>query len=70
MTGDEREQLHERHDASDFELRTEDKIAESPGRLRRAGRRDLAPVAVEKVGREHLQPLTGEGLLSPCMTRW
>ena len=26
MTGDEREQLHERHDASDFELRTEDKI--------------------------------------------
>jgi len=27
MTGDEREQLHERHDASDFELRTEDKIA-------------------------------------------
>lgn len=27
MAGDEREQLHERHDASDFELRTEDKIA-------------------------------------------
>jgi GST-like protein len=27
LTGDEREQLHERHDASDFELRTEDKIA-------------------------------------------
>ena len=26
LTGDEREQLHERHDASDFELRTEDKI--------------------------------------------
>jgi len=26
MTGDEREQLHERHDASDFQLRTEDKI--------------------------------------------
>jgi GST-like protein len=26
MTGDEREQLRERHDASDFELRTEDKI--------------------------------------------
>jgi GST-like protein len=27
LTGDEREQLHERHDASDFDLRTEDKIA-------------------------------------------
>jgi len=27
LTGDEREQLHERHDRSDFELRTEDKIA-------------------------------------------
>lgn len=27
MSGDEREQLHERHDASDFELRTEDKVA-------------------------------------------
>ena len=26
MSGDESEQLHERHDASDFELRTEDKI--------------------------------------------
>jgi GST-like protein len=26
LTGDESEQLHERHDASDFELRTEDKI--------------------------------------------
>ena len=26
MTGDESEQLHERHDSSDFELRTEDKI--------------------------------------------
>ena len=27
LSGDESEQLHERHDASDFELRTEDKIA-------------------------------------------
>jgi GST-like protein len=26
LTGEESEQLHERHDASDFELRTEDKI--------------------------------------------
>jgi len=26
LTGDESEQLHERHDASDFDLRTEDKI--------------------------------------------
>ncbi len=26
LTGDESEQLHERHDSSDFELRTEDKI--------------------------------------------
>jgi GST-like protein len=26
LTGDEREQLHERHDASDFELRTQDKL--------------------------------------------
>ena len=26
LTGDEREQLHERHDASDFDLRTEDRI--------------------------------------------
>jgi len=30
LTGDEREQLHERHDASDFELRTEDKIQRTP----------------------------------------
>jgi GST-like protein len=27
LSGDEREQLHERHDASDFELRTEDRIS-------------------------------------------
>ena len=26
LTGDESEQLHERHDASDFELRTQDKL--------------------------------------------
>ncbi|MEA3079642.1 MAG: GSH-dependent disulfide-bond oxidoreductase, partial [Sphingomonadales bacterium] len=26
LSGDESEQLHERHDASDFDLRTEDKI--------------------------------------------
>jgi len=26
LTGDESEQLHERHDASDFDLRTEDKV--------------------------------------------
>ena len=30
MTGDESEQLHERHDASDFELRTEDRIHRTP----------------------------------------
>jgi GSH-dependent disulfide-bond oxidoreductase len=30
MTGDASEQLHERHDASDFELRTEDKIERTP----------------------------------------
>jgi GST-like protein len=30
MTGDPSEQLHERHDGSDFELRTEDKIALTP----------------------------------------
>jgi GST-like protein len=30
MTGDPSEQLHERHDASDFELRTEDKIPSTP----------------------------------------
>ena len=30
MTGDPAEQLHERHDASDFELRTEDKIQRTP----------------------------------------
>ena len=27
VTGDPSEQLHERHDASDFDLRTEDKLA-------------------------------------------
>jgi GST-like protein len=27
LTGDPAEQLHERHDASDFELRTQDKLA-------------------------------------------
>ena len=26
MTGDPSEQLHERHDASDFDLRTQDKL--------------------------------------------
>jgi GST-like protein len=30
MTGDPAEQLHERHDASDFELRTEDKVPLTP----------------------------------------
>jgi GST-like protein len=30
MTGDPSEQLHERHDVSDFELRTEDKIQRTP----------------------------------------
>jgi GST-like protein len=30
MTGDPSEQLHERHDASDFELRTEDKAPRTP----------------------------------------
>jgi GST-like protein len=30
MTGEESEQLHERHDASDFELRTEDKLQRTP----------------------------------------
>src|SRR3954453_13543890 len=30
MTGDESEQLHERHDASDFDLRTEDKVHLTP----------------------------------------
>jgi GST-like protein len=30
MTGDPAEQLHERHDASDFDLRTEDKIQRTP----------------------------------------
>jgi GST-like protein len=30
MTGDPGEQLHERHDASDFEVRTEDKIQRTP----------------------------------------
>ena len=43
LTGDESEQLHERHDASDFELRTQDKLharrIEDRGR---EGRRDLS----------------------------
>jgi GST-like protein len=30
LTGDPSEQLHERHDASDFELRTEDKVQRTP----------------------------------------
>ena len=30
LTGDPSEQLHERHDASDFELRTEDKVPLTP----------------------------------------
>ena len=38
LTGDPSEQLHERHDASDFELRTQDKLA--TGRDR--GRKDDA----------------------------
>jgi GST-like protein len=29
MTGDPSQQLHERHDASDFELRTQDKLEAS-----------------------------------------
>ena len=42
MTGDESEQLHERHDASDFELRTEDKIARTPAKEDVAAVRDDA----------------------------
>jgi GST-like protein len=30
LTGDPSEQLHERHEASDFELRTEDRIERTP----------------------------------------
>jgi GST-like protein len=30
LTGDPSGQLHERHDASDFELRTEDKLQRTP----------------------------------------
>ena len=42
MTGDESEQLHERHDSSDFELRTEDKIARTPEKEDLAAVRDDA----------------------------
>jgi GST-like protein len=42
MTGDESEQLHERHDASDFELRTEDKIHRTPEKEDLAAVRDDA----------------------------
>ena len=42
LTGDESEQLHERHDASDFELRTEDKIARTPEKEDLAAVRDDA----------------------------
>jgi GST-like protein len=42
MTGDPSEQLHERHDASDFELRTEDKIERTPEREDLAAVRDDA----------------------------
>ena len=52
LTGDEREQLHERHDASDFELRTRGQERGSTRARAVQGRRDLAPVAVEEVGRE------------------
>jgi len=42
MTGDPSEQLHERHDASDFELRTEDKIERTPEKEDFAAVRDDA----------------------------
>ncbi len=42
LTGDESEQLHERHHASDFELRTEDKIARTPEKEDLAAVRDDA----------------------------
>jgi len=42
MTGDPAEQLHERHDASDFELRTEDKIQRTPDKEDLAAVRDDA----------------------------
>jgi len=42
MTGEESEQLHERHDASDFELRTEDKIHRTPEKEDLAAVRDDA----------------------------
>jgi len=42
MTGDPSEQLHERHYASDFELRTEDKIARTPSEEDLAAVRDDA----------------------------
>ena len=42
LTGDESEQLHERHDASDFELRTEDKIRRTPELEDVAGAKDDA----------------------------
>jgi len=42
MTGEESEQLHERHDASDFELQTEDKIHRTPEKEDLAAVRDDA----------------------------
>jgi len=42
MTGDESEQLHERHDASDFDLRTEDKVHRTPEKEDLAAVRDDA----------------------------
>ena len=42
LTGDESEQLHERHDASDFELRTEDKVQRTPEAEDLVGARDDA----------------------------
>jgi GST-like protein len=42
MTGDPSEQLHERHDASDFELRTEDKAPRTPAEEDLAAVRDDA----------------------------
>jgi GST-like protein len=42
MTGDPAEQLHERHDASDFELRTEDRVQRTPDEEDLAAVRDDA----------------------------
>ena len=74
LTGDESEQLHERHDASDFELRTEDKIKASRPTRPKPSRTTRSSFACgSAAGIRSRKPAAAAAAIAsrrPCISRW